>query len=198
MNNTAPTVDKQNATNNAVSSALPNWTKEQFEASVKRNGTQTAKGVTRERKMLNRAKLIANVCAEYRSHFPAIYGKTERLPSEVFAMVEDAVDMFISDALTSVHTGNVLSVRRAFYHKKNDMEVTERVTITGENTLALKEQHLGVTIFITQAEKRLKDLESKPTPDLDREKQVKESLMRLNVTKTFIEAELKRQGELGK
>jgi hypothetical protein len=169
-----------------------------FALSTKNAAARQSKGVTRERQMLNRQKLISAVCADYRTHFAAIYGKTERLPSEIFAKIDEAVDAHLATMLATVNHTNVISHRRAFYHNSRDLMVTERVTNTGENMLTLQEQHLGIVIFITNAERKLKALEAKPTPDLDAEREVKASLMKLNITKQFIEGEIKTQSELKK
>jgi len=143
-----------------------------FAASVKRSAERTAKGATRESQMLKFNVLISLVCADYRSHFASLYGKTDRLPTAIFNKVEAAVTEYINSMLNRVNATNVISFRRAFHHNSRDYEVTERVTNLGENKLTLKEQLLGITIMITAAEKRLKDLEAKPTPDYDREKQI--------------------------
>jgi hypothetical protein len=161
--------------------------------SVKRCAERTAKGTTRERQFLQRNKLMSGACADYRSHFPAIYGKTERLPSEVFQRIETEVDKFITSQLNRVNTLNVIGLRRGFHHNQKEMEITERIINTGENKLTLKEQLLGATIFITSAEKRLKDLEAKPSPDYDREKEVKAQILRLTMTKDFIMGEIAHQ-----
>jgi hypothetical protein len=191
----------QSATQLSVSNAVSDWNDEQFYASAKRCSERQAKGATRERNLLRRngnGGLISMVCADYRSHFTALYGKTDRLPSEVFQKIEAQVDKYLASKLGEVNSLNAISYRRSFYHNFKDFEVTERVNVTGENMLSLKEQHLGIVIFITQAEKRLKDLEAKLTPDLDREKEVKAQIMRLNTTRNFIEGEMKHQEELKK
>lgn len=186
----------QNATLNAVSNAgQPDWTSEQFHKSAKTAADRKAKGSTREANLLKRQSLISMVCADYRNHFAAIYGRTDRLPSAIFQMVETAVDKVIADKLAEVNHKNVIGYRRAFHHNAKDMSISERVVVTGENQLTLQEQHLGVTIFITAAEKRLTDLQAKKTPDYDREKEVKAQIMRLNLTKSFIEGEIAHQKE---
>lgn len=167
-----------------------------FSLSASNAASRQAKGTTRERHMLNRQKLISSVCADFRSHFAAIYGKTDRLPSEVFDKVERAVDELLAKLLGQVNATNAISFRRAFHHNGNQMKVTERVVTTGENEITLKEQLLGITLFIGAAEKRLKDLEAKKTPDYEREKEVKQQIMKLTVTKSFIEGELKHQEKL--
>lgn len=155
-----------------------------------------AKGVTRERKMLNRQKLIQQVCADFRMHFAEIYGKTERLPSDVFAKVTEAVDATITAALREVNHANVIGYRRAFHHDHKNMLITERVTLVGENQITLQEQKMGITLFIGQAEKRLKELQAKKTPDYEREKEVKATLMKLEVTKQFVEREIAEQNRV--
>lgn len=191
----------QSATQLTVSNATSEWSEVEFALSAKRCADRTAKGTTRERQLLKRngnGGLISMVCADYRGHFAAIYGKTERLPSAVFSLIEKAVDKFLSDKMSEVNVNNAISYRRGFYHDGRNMAVTERIQVTGENQLSLKEQHLGVNLFIGAAEKRLKDLEAKPTPDLDREKEVKAQIMRLTITRSFIEGEMKHQEELKK
>lgn len=167
-----------------------------FSAAAKRASTRSAKGLTRESRTLNRQKLVAMICADFRAHFASVYGKTERLPSDVFEKVELAVDTEIEACLKLVHGCNAATMRRAFAHKANDLKFVERVTITGENEIALKEQHFACTLAIGQCEKRLRELEAKKTPDLEREKSVKEQLMRLKLTMAFIEGEQKHQAEI--
>lgn len=167
-----------------------------FFQAADRAATRSAKGLVRESRTLNRQKLISMVCADYRMHFAAIYGKTERLPSAVFEKVELAVDAEIAKSLKLVHAGNATTMRRAFAHKANDLKFVERVTVVGENEISLAEQHLAATIAITAAERRLRDLEAKKTPDLERETAVKKQIMQLTLTKNFIEGEQKHQKEL--
>ena len=189
----------QSATQLSISNAASDWNEPEFYTSAKRNSERQAKGATRERNLLRRngnGGLISMVCADYRSHFAALYGKTDRLPSEVFEKIEKTVDKYIAEKLAEVNAGNVLTYRRAFHHNTRDMEVTERVNLVGENKLTLKEQHLGITIMLTAANKRLTDLQAKPTPDYDREKEVKAQIMRLELTRSFIEGEQKHQSEL--
>ncbi len=167
-----------------------------FALSVSNAAVRQAKGVTRERQMINRNKLVSAVCADFRNHFASIYGKTERLPSVIFAKCEIEVDTFLTKTLANVHPMNAISFRRAFFHNSREMEITERVVNTGENKLTLAEQRLGVILFIGQAEKRLKELEAKPTPDYDREKEIKAQILKLSVTKQFIEGEIAHQSKV--
>ena len=155
-----------------------------------------AKGMTREKVLINRQKLTSQVCADYRAHFANLYGKTERLPSEIFEKIEKCVDAFIERNLKLVNPFNAQSVRRAFAVKFNDLMIVERVTAIGENTLSLKEQKFGIEIAIGQANKRLDDLQAKKTPDYDREKEVKAQIMKLTLVKDFILGELKHQEKL--
>lgn len=186
----------QNATEQAISNSAEQWTTEMFSASATRAAERQAKGITRERQMLNRQKLIATVCADYRSHFAAIYGKTERLPSAIYEQIELSVDTLIDNQRKQVHNQNIIGMRRAFYHNSRDMAVTERVQLTGENQLSLKEQLFGCHLFIGQAEKRLTELQAKPNPDYDREKAVKQQIMKLRLTEQFIKGEMEHQEKL--
>lgn len=186
----------QSATTLATSNGVKEWTELEFNASVKRAAERASKGITRERQMLKRQSLIDIVKNDYRAHFAALFGKTDKLPTAIFESIETAVDKFIGQQLSRINTNNVLSLRRGFHWAEKDMGFTERINIVGENPISLEEQHLASTIYITQAEKRLKDLEAKKTPDLDAEKECKARIMRLQVTQTFIEGELKHQKEL--
>lgn len=164
-----------------------------FAESAQRASSRQAKGLTRERVFLNRQKLIASCCADYRAHFAAVYGKTERLPSVIFERIETAVDELIAKNLRAINPCNAVSLRRAFAHKANDMKFVERVTAVGENEITLQEQHCGCVIALEQAKRRLIELEKKPNPDYEREKQVKQSIMKLELTKSFIEGEIAHQ-----
>jgi len=150
------------------------------------------KGLTMERAMLQRSKLITSVVNAYRNQFAGIYGRKDVLPSEIFAKVENAVDTVISRALGGINENNVLSVRRSFHYNKANHTVTERVTAIAENMLTLKKQLLGITIYVTAAEKRLRELEAKPTPNHDAEKKVRERIMNLGISQAFIQSELKK------
>src|SRR2546429_3816569 len=91
----------QNATDLAVSGQ----SEENFDinACVRRNAERTAKGTTRERQFLQYNKLISTCCADYRSHFPAIYGKSERIASDAFGKIDKAVTEFIQAQLNRVN-----------------------------------------------------------------------------------------------
>ena len=166
-----------------------------FVAAVARAMSRKVKdnGVTRERQMLVRQQLIDTVKSEFRQHFAGVYGKSENLPSAVYGKIVEAVDSKVQEQLNRVNVTNVVSLRRGFHWSEKTMSVTDRITVVGENILDLKEQHLGINCFISAAERRLKDLEAKKTPDLELEKQVKDRIRRLMVTRSFIEAEIKHQ-----
>jgi hypothetical protein len=159
---------------------------------------RSAKGTTRERLNLNKQSLVDSLRNDYRSCYTEIYGKGERLPSDICDKIDKAVSEFISKQLARVNESNVIGFRRAFHWKEKDSSVTERLTSTGENSLSLEEQHFGIVQFIIAAEKRLAELEAKKTPDYDLEKDVKNRIIRLNNTKAFIEREIQHQQELAK
>jgi len=180
---------------NATDLAVAGQNEENFDilACVKRNAERTAKGVTRERQFLQYNKLVTACCADYRSHFPMIYGKSERIATEIFTKIDKTVTEFIQEQLNRVNVGNVISLRRGFYHNQRQMEVTDRISSIGENKLSLAEQKLGINIFITNANKKLDDLMKKPTPDYDAEKECRAYIMRLTVTRDFILREIENQ-----
>ena len=186
----------QNATDLAVSGN----TEESFDfvACARRNAIRTAKGTTRERQFLQYNKLISTCCADYRSHFPAIYDKTmnARLPAPIFEKIDLAVTECIQEQLNRVNVTNAISLRRGFHHSEKQMVVTDRITSIGENKLPLKEQLLGINIFITTANRRLDDLMKKPTPDFEREKTTRQQIMRLELTKQYILTEIERQNKV--
>jgi hypothetical protein len=184
----------QSATQLAVS---PNGEHEfDFNLVAKNASFSDSKGLTREKAMLQRSKLITSVVNTYRSHFSSIYGRKDVLPKDIFEKIEQAVDLVIAEAMSAVHNCNVISMRRAFHYQKSSMSVTERVTVVGENILTLREQKLGITLYIGQAEKRLRELQAKPTPNHDAEKKLNERLMNLGITKSFIETELQKLEEV--
>jgi hypothetical protein len=157
---------------------------------------KSGNGITRERLTLGKQSLIDSLRVDYRSHFAAIYGKSERLPSDVNDKIETTVGEFIATQLNRVNSANVIGFRRAFHWKEKDSSITERMTTTGENSLPLQEQHHGIVAFIVAAEKRLKDLEGKVTPDYEAEKELRNRIVRLNNTKAFIEREIQHQQDL--
>jgi hypothetical protein len=173
---------------------VSNQTEENYPFSevVTRIASQKAKGATREKWDINKNKLVSSVCSDYRNHFAMIYGKSDRLPSQIFDKIVEAVEKFITETIKAVNITNAVSVRKSFAWNERDLEVFERVEVRGKNVLALKEQLLGVNILITSANNRLKDLEKKPTPDYDAEKTLKHRIMKLEITKTSIETDLKK------
>lgn len=186
----------QSATTLTQSNGVSEWIELEFNDSVKRCAHRQAKGMTREGQLLNRSKLISMVCSDYRCHFASIYGKTERLPQEVFSLVETAVDAFINSKLAEVNASNVISYRRSFFHKANQCEVVERVATVAENKLTLKEQHLGINLAIGIAEKRLTDQQAKKQVDYDKEAKLKVTIARLELTRAMIEGEQANQAKL--
>jgi hypothetical protein len=157
-----------------------------FRESVTRAAFRSAKGITRERQMLNRQKLISAVCVDYRLHFSAIHGRADRLPTEIHTKICNEVDSFLTAQMNHVNTANIISHRRSFFFAEKDMQITERETLVGENQLDLQQQLTGIILFIGAAQKKLKDLEAKPTPNYDLEKEVKARIMKLEATKSFI------------
>lgn len=154
--------------------------------------------MTRERASLNRQALIDTCKNDYRMHFAGIYGKDAQLPSAVFAKITEAVESTIAKRLNEVNALNAVSYRRSFAFKPAKLDFVDRITIVGENVLALAEKKLACTIAITANERKLTELQKKPTPDLDREKQVKEYGVKLELAKAFILKEIEYQDNLAK
>jgi|ERR1041385_1952890 hypothetical protein len=183
-------------TNQATKLAVQSQGEDSFDFNSRLHAlaVRTAKGSTRERQLVQWNKLFAAMCADYKAHFPAIYGRTDSLPANIVNKIETAITEYVNKSiLTTIRADNILSYNRKFYYNARNNAVTERIQLLGENTLLLKEQLLGVDIYITQAKKRLKDLEAKPTPDYKREQSCKEQINRLEVTREYILGELARQ-----
>lgn len=153
-------------------------------------------GITLERQMLVRNKLFSALCADYRAHFCQIYSKTDKFPQEVVDAIHKAVDSYITSQLNKVHTQNVISYRRAFHHNYNKSMVTERVIVTGENLISLQEQHLGINLFIGNANRRLTDLDKAGRLTDELEKDIREQITRCEATKAAIEAKMKNLEQL--
>lgn len=187
----------QNATQLAISNTSnPEWDSGMYKDAAMRAGERVIKkdSITRERRMINRPKLISSVCADYRAHFAALYGKSDRLPTAVFEQIEKAVDDYIMSTLNSITPVNAISYSRGFHHSPNNMEVTERVRIVGENPIALKEQKFAMGLFINQMEKKIASVPA--AIDRDKLKQMNQQLMKMKCTLAFIEGELKHQASL--
>src|SRR6185369_11505432 len=76
-------------------------------------------------KGLKRGSLLSALCNQYRAHYTQLYpskddkGQTLPLPSAVYDKLCAEVDIYLDSILKSVHSGNVISHRRAFYwHRK--------------------------------------------------------------------------------
>jgi hypothetical protein len=185
--------NNQSATLNAVSNPKANWIEQDFILSAQRCAARAAKGVTKEQHMLNRAKLIKGVAADYRSHYPAIYEQGGKLPSETFAMVEKAVDKVILSHIADVTPENIVSKRKYHYFNSKLNTVTERVTLTGENIVALKEQRFGLICFIEQAKKRIANIELKPVVDNEKLQGAREQLLRYQMALDNVDKEIAAQ-----
>jgi len=150
-------------------------------------------GITTERKMLKRNDLISACCADYRAHFASIYGKSDRLPSDIHGKMVEAVDSYLAVSLQAVNGLNVISQRRGFYHDHRNFQVTERVVNTGENSLGLSEQLFGINCILGEAERRLKAFLAEGTPDHDKQMQYQAAVMKATLTKQFITREIANQ-----
>jgi hypothetical protein len=173
---------------------VSNQTEENYPLSevTQRIAKLKAKGATRENWSINKKKLVSAVCADYRNHFAMIYSKSDRLPTQIHDKIVEAVEKFIADTLKVVNVTNAISVRKAFAWNERDLEIYESVNIRGKNILSLKEQHLGVNILLTTANNRLKDLEKKPSPDYELEQSIKHRILKLEITKTSIETDIRK------
>ena len=169
-----------------------------FEDRVLTLASRQSKGITRERINLNKQSLVDSLRNDYRCHYASIYGKGERIPSNIEDKLRETVGEFLKNQLARVNEHNVIGVRRAFHWKEKDSSVVDRITVTGENQLSLEEQRFGIITFIEAAQKRLKTLEDKKTPDYESEKELKNRIVRLNNTKLFIENEIQHQQEHAK
>lgn len=156
------------------------------------------KNLTRGGYSLDRTKLVSAMCKKYRETFSAIYAKNQDLPKHIHSKICDEVDSFITKELTgAIHPGNSFSVKRSFNWVEKENDINEKVTAVGYNQLeSYKERIFGATLFIGQAERRLKDLLAKPTPDLEQEAKLKQRIERLQLTRNYLIAEQERQEKL--
>lgn len=184
----------QSATNIAVSSTP----EEQFDFALaaERACKRNAKGMTRERSEINRNKVLNAVRADYRSHYPAIYSKTDRIPSDINDKLEAAVDAYIEGCLKQVNLANCTGIRKSFSHKASQMKFVEKVTVTGENEISLKEQSFACTTALEQLNRREADAEKRNNCTDEMRKAFREQRMRLEVTKTFITREIEHQNKV--
>lgn len=187
----------QNATELAVSNPLPDWTTDQFHLSVKRAAERKVgkSGITTERLMLKRNDLISAVCADYRNHFAAIYGKSDRLPSDIHAKVVEAVEEFLIKTLTAVNPTNVISQRTYYYPDFKALEITQRINCVGENKVLLQHQLTACSAFIAQVNRRIHDLETgnQSLKNNDMLKEARARLVKLEMLHNFIKGEIGHQ-----
>jgi hypothetical protein len=169
-----------------------------FESAAERATQQKARGLTKERHMVVRSKVLTAMCAEYRSTFAAIYGKSDRLPSAIFEKITKAADEQIIRLLHQVHIGNCTSVRRSFAHKSTQRKFVSRVQATGEDEISLEEQLLACHLAQGQINRRIEDNDKagKLTDELRLELQ--KQLLKLNDTENFIKKEISYQNEQAK
>lgn len=188
MSQLVPTTEVSTSNNaNAAAQSTPEITDVYIRDVVSRHASRKINGATRERFHLNHSKLFASVCAEIRSALGNAKG--ERVPTEIANKIDAAVVEVTERIMRQyVHTNNIESATRSFKHDARNLAVVEAVTLKGKNVLALKEQHLGITILINQQERRLSTLQAKATPDYDAEDNCKKGIQRLRLTLAHIEA----------
>ncbi len=158
---------------------------------------RATKGVTRQRFMLNREKLVNAVRAKWKS----LVGESRRdeqgnvlpalarVPSEIDDTINTCVDNFINATLRSnLHAANLQSVTRSFAHDARNLMVVESVTAKGRNILAMNEQKLGITLLIGAQEKRLTALQAKKTPNHEAELNCNKAIAKLKLTHAHIMA----------
>lgn len=190
----------QNATQLAVSNSQSDWDESRFADAVYRAMQRKVgkSGITTERLMMKRNELISAVCSDYRAHFAAIYGKSDRLPSDVHAKIVEQVDKATASQLTRINPTNCINLREYYYADFKQLEITQRVTATGENKVLLQHQLTACNSFVSQIERRIRDLESQNmTPkNLDMLKEAKARLNKFNMLHEFIKGELAHQAKL--
>lgn len=168
-----------------------------FRASAKRAATKNHKGMTRERMLLNRGKLVSTVRNEFLAHYTSythknVPGKVT-LPDDIYSRIENAVDAFLNETMGRITVESITSFRRAFKLKVDDMDAVEETTIKGETIISLKEKHLAYTLAIGEAEKRLRKLAEKKTPDYDAETKLNNRVQALQNAQAWIQSEITRQ-----
>jgi hypothetical protein len=155
-------------------------------AIVAKNATRKATGLTKERFTLNQSKLFSACCAEVKSLLG--HEKLNRLPEDIADKISSAIVTYGEAQIASITPQNIISARKFLHVSTRDLQVTERVQIVGENTIALKEQLFGANLAIGQAERRLTDLQKKPNIDYDAEAKCKEKIAKLQLVKVHLEA----------
>lgn len=189
----------QNATDLVTSNGASDWDDTLFDLAVKNAAERSAKGMTRERQMLNRSKLITSVCQQYRAAYSSVYAKGANLPSDVFASVTKAVDKFIMKSMARINYENILSFRAFNYVDFGKMRVTSRSQLTGEDMLTLERQIGAVDVAISLAEAALTKLMTKnalpgtSNPNYEKEKELRIRIQKLYDIKAYIAREMKNQ-----
>lgn len=162
-----------------------------YNAAVQRVSCRALKGMNREQRVLDVNKLTSAVCADYRAHFCSIYGRTERLPADIFNAIQDACYSYIGSRLQEVTPQNVISYRRFFHYHRQERSFTERTQLTSENLIPLKEQLFGAKLQLGVLENKLTRLQAKKTPDYDAESKCKSAILDITATITEIAAKIK-------
>lgn len=145
----------QSATTLTTSGNVDNFP---WEKEIVRIASKDAKGITRERLMLNKRKLKERLAESFRAQNSGTFAKGIDIPRLYWAKAEVAVDAFVESKLKLVHTENVISARRHLHLKGNELvnPLVERVTLVGENMLTLEEQHAGLKTMLLAIQKKIK------------------------------------------
>lgn len=149
-----------------------------------------SKDSTLESFTLNQTRVFSAVCAEYKS----LMGleRSARLPDETAAKITDAIDAFIDQKVKTINSRNAISFRKTLAYSQADAQVYIKLTATGKQILALKDQKLAISILIREEQERLDKAMIKPNPDYDREAKMKLKIRKMEFGKAFIESELKK------
>lgn len=128
-----------------------------------------------EKVCLNKQTLRDRVRFNFRATFAAIYGKDGqaekdiRLPDDVFNRLNKAVDTFIDEQLQRLIAGKweITTLNRSFAYSTKHSAYVESMSIKSELLIDANRQLLAASIYKSECERKLTDLEKKQIADDD-------------------------------
>lgn len=166
-----------------------------YMALVVKHATRNCTGMTQARFSLNAEKLKKRTSRELKARL--CIAISENLPADINKKLDTAIDVFISDALSKLKTGTLLSSVSKFVYDKDEERFVKHNIVTSEEILALKEERLAVTLKLTACNKRLKMLRER-NDDPSKITQAEATMFKFEQYHAQLEAEIKAQSEVTK
>jgi hypothetical protein len=166
-------------------------------------------GITISSYEMNRNKLVASACAEFRDHYTALLVKRDdtgniipaslRIPSEYYDKAVSAVDAFIKSKMDEFldNPDQLAPVRQRFVHQAAKHTVIIRHTMVRNEIVSLQKQHLGIVLLIGETNRLIKKYDAQKaewsTETCERVNKLQARLAKEELTLAKLDEEIAKQ-----